>query len=39
MESKFVEVDGVRMRWEETSEGLPVVSFTVSLPRRGCGDT
>ena len=25
MESKFVEADGVRMRWEETGEGLPVV--------------
>ena len=31
MESKFVEADGVRMRWEETGEGLPVV-FVHGIP-------
>ncbi len=31
MESKFVEADGVRMRWEETGEGPPVV-FVHGIP-------
>ncbi len=31
MESKFVEAQGVRMRWEESGEGPPVV-FVHGIP-------
>ena len=39
MESRFVEANGVRMRWEESGEGPPVVFVHGIPPRRAFGDT
>lgn len=39
MRSEFIEVDGVRMRWEEQGEGTPVVYVHGIQPRPGSGGT